>query len=351
MERKKYDVLIVGQGVAGTCIAYQFLKGGNKVLIIDPEKMSSASLVASGIINPITGRHFVKTWKFDTLWSYLLQFYPEMEAFLGLDLFEQVKVFRSLPSAKEFNDWIIRTKDPDIHPLLSDENSIDSFTSFVKLPEYSTAISGGRVNTTNMIYGFRKLMKDCGNFLSDEFDFSQLEISPNGYSYKGIIAEKIIFCEGYKAIHNPYFSYLPFHPYKGEILMYSSEEKLPGDILKNDLFFVPVSARRMWVGTKNTHVIASEAVDEKVISALKLKAEKYLESGFTFIEAKAGIRPSVKDRRPLIGSSRDFPGMFIFNGLGSKGTSLAPYFSAHLYNHITENTPLSDEVNIVRYHF
>lgn len=349
MVEKNYGTIVVGQGIAGTCVAYQFLKAGEKVVVIDPEKENSASLVASGIINPITGRYFVKAWEFDMLWNYLLGFYREMEADLGLTIFERIKVFRALPSVKEFNDWMIRTGDPSIRSFLSEENDIKAFQSIVKLPEYSTAISGGRVNTANMIYGFRKLLKDAGVFLSEEFDFDQFRITEDKCKYKGITADRIVFCEGYKAANNPYFSDLPFRPYKGEVLLFFSTEKLPKNILKNDLFFVPLSEHMIWVGTKDSHSILSEEPEEKAVSELMMRAEKYLGKGFTFFEARAGVRPSVKDRRPLIGAHKDFRNMFIFNGLGSKGASLAPYFSGHLYNHITGNIPLRKDVNITRF--
>nr|MBX2815191.1 FAD-dependent oxidoreductase [Saprospiraceae bacterium] len=40
-----------------------------------------------------------------------------------------------------------------------------------------------------------------------------------------------------------------------------------------------------------------------------------------------GVRPTTPDRRPFLGQSSDQPGLFILNGLGTKGLSLAPYLS------------------------
>jgi glycine/D-amino acid oxidase-like deaminating enzyme len=43
-----------------------------------------------------------------------------------------------------------------------------------------------------------------------------------------------------------------------------------------------------------------------------------------------GFRPTTPDRRPILGSMPDSENVVIFNGLGTKGVSLAPYFSAQL---------------------
>lgn len=47
---------------------------------------------------------------------------------------------------------------------------------------------------------------------------------------------------------------------------------------------------------------------------------------YNVVEHKAGVRPSVSDRRPVLGPCKDYEQLVVFNGLGTKGVSLAPFF-------------------------
>lgn len=70
--------LIVGQGIAGSVLAWTLLQRGAKVQLADPKLRSSSSRVAAGIINPVTGKRFVKSWNFDL-------FYPRSPGYLPGD--------------------------------------------------------------------------------------------------------------------------------------------------------------------------------------------------------------------------------------------------------------------------
>ncbi len=349
MMNKKFDILVVGQGVAGTCIAFQFLNAGKSVLVIDPDKNSSASLVASGIINPVTGRHFVKSWNFDILWDYLLSFYPKIENLIGLRIFEKLTVFRALATVKDYNDWMMREEDPELVNLIDNSNSLDQFSDYYTSPNYFTSFKGGRVDTESLVKGFRNYLCSIDCLLKEEFIYDDLIIEVNYIKYRDIVADKIVFCEGYKASTNPYFDKLYLNPFKGNVLIFDSDRKLPNDILKNELFFVPITNNKLWVGTKNSYKLDSEDPDFEYLDELQSKAQHLLKKGFTFDKYLAGIRPSVKDRRPLLGVHPQYLNMFIFNGLGSKGTSLAPYYSQSLYDFIEKGETLPSEVNISRF--
>ena len=80
----KVDYLIVGQGLAGTTLAFHLLKSNKKIFILDDCDSTSSSRVAAGLFNPITGKRNVKTWKADILFPYMKNFYRELEDFLGI---------------------------------------------------------------------------------------------------------------------------------------------------------------------------------------------------------------------------------------------------------------------------
>ena len=90
----------------------------------------------------------------------------------------------------------------------------------------------------------------------------------------------------------------------------------------------------------------SKATDE-----IKSKLEKILKYPYEIIGQKAGIRPTTQDRRPLIGKHPEIGNAYIFNGLGTKGVSIAPYFSVMFTNWLLGEGTLSSEVDIKRFSF
>ena len=86
---RKVDYLIIGQGIAGTMIAFFAKKAGKKILVIDQSRPHSSSKIAAGLMNPITGRKFVKSWKIDDLLPFAIQTYQEFTELLGEPFFEQ----------------------------------------------------------------------------------------------------------------------------------------------------------------------------------------------------------------------------------------------------------------------
>jgi glycine oxidase len=345
------EVLIVGQGIAGTLMAHQFLKRGVKAMVVDEQAASSSSLVAAGIINPITGRNFNKTWEFGRLWNYLVPFYQELEKLLETKLFHSCSIHRALPNAKEFNDWSMRSQDPDIHYLVNNAPNLDQFKHKIKLPEFCSAFPGARVDTAKMVTLYREYLKRHGLFLDQCFQYSDLSIEKDCLVYQGIQFKFIVFAEGHKASLNPYFKALPFRPFKGQILELTMFSHGFTDILKNQLFFVPLNEDKVWVGTENTHHPINDNVEDSITQKLMDQCAHLLETqDWEPKESRAAIRPAISDRRPILGAHPLWKNIFIFNGLGSKGTSLGPYFSEVLYQHMLIGAPLPAEVDIQRFY-
>ena len=99
------DFIIVGQGLAGTVLAYSLLKYSAKILIIDRGLDKGASKSAAGIFNPITGRQMRKTWKAEELFQSIPSFYGEIEEKLNQKLLYPMPVLRMFDSQKQINDW------------------------------------------------------------------------------------------------------------------------------------------------------------------------------------------------------------------------------------------------------
>ena len=79
-------------------------------------------------------------------------------------------------------------------------------------------------------------------------------------------------------------------------------------------------------------------------SALK----EVISCDFEVIDHLAGVRPTVKDRRPLLGKHNLHNHLYILNGLGTRGVLFAPYLSDKLYQYIENGIPLDNEISIER---
>ena len=67
MINRESHVLIVGQGIAGTVLSYKLSQRNISHKVLDNNHQSAATHAAAGLINPITGRNYVKSWMIDDL--------------------------------------------------------------------------------------------------------------------------------------------------------------------------------------------------------------------------------------------------------------------------------------------
>jgi len=63
----------------------------------------------------------------------------------------------------------------------------------------------------------------------------------------------------------------------------------------------------------------------------------------------AGIRPTVTDRRPLVGQHPKYKNLYVLNGFGSRGVLIAPFASLQLLNSIETGSTIHSEMDISRF--
>src|ERR1700728_2720357 len=102
------DYIVVGQGIAGSMLSWFLLQHGASVKVIDAYNPSSASNIASGITNPVTGRRFVKTWLADEIIPFAAGAYQNFEKLFGSPFYYPMPIIRLFDSVKAQNDWSTR---------------------------------------------------------------------------------------------------------------------------------------------------------------------------------------------------------------------------------------------------
>lgn len=342
------DYLIIGQGIAGTVLSYQLLKAKKKVLVLNNTNPHASSNVAAGLYNPITGRRMVKTWQADVLFPYLVPFYQEMGTVLESQILYPKNVYRPFFSVAEQNDWMAKGEDPAFKNYVA---GIFPHTKHkgVKDPFGGLELKyGGHLEVASMLEKYRQYLLSKNAYIEEIFAERLLQIQNSGVIYKGIRAKKIIFCTGAESSHGMFFDWLPFKLVKGDII--SIKPSIFFDkIINRGVYVLPLTKGICKVGSTYNWDDLSHIPTEQGKAELVRKVEELLDIPYDIIEHKAGVRPATDDRRPLIGQHPEFKPLYIFNGLGTKGVSIAPYFSEQFLQFLEGKKELDDEVNINRY--
>lgn len=342
---KKIDYIIVGQGLAGSCVALQLLQRGKSILVVDRIRENSATQVAAGLFNPITGQNLVKTWLANELFYYLHSFYPEAEKLTKENFFYSMPLFRPFASIEEQNSWMGKSADDS---FISCVNKI--YTAPYQPHLVRNEIGGlllnqcGYLNTTVFCSAVRNLISQQGILLDEDFSDDALQIESDFITYKEFKAEKIIFCQGEQS-NNKLFSWLPIRPLKGEVFTIKTSEDIKV-IFNRGVYLVP----GIWkVGATYDFHDQSRTITQKGFNELKNKLDELVNFPYDITSHTWGMRPTTHDRRPILGAHPKHQSVIIFNGLGTKGVSLAPYFSKVLTELLENNKPINKEVDIQRY--
>jgi len=351
--KQTYNYIIVGQGIAGTVLAAMLLKQGKTVLVIDVQTLSQSSRIAAGLYNPVVFKRLVRSWMADDLIPVMDIFYADSEELLNTKFYFKKKIVKLFAEENEKTFWIKKTNE-EVGKYLS-KNIQENYLSELVYSPYGAAevIDAGNLNTLLFLSSFRNYFKKNNGLLEEEFNFNQLVISDNSISYKDINAEKIIFCEGYKCTSNPYFNWLPFKLTKGEVLTikipeHYAEQIIEEQVINKGVFILPLGNRLFKVGATYEWADLTEVPTEKGKADLINKLNKVFKFPFEIVNHEAGIRPTVNNRRPLIGLHPNHSSLGVFNGMGTKGVMLAPYFAKQFIDYLEGKGELNKEVDVAR---
>lgn len=339
--------LIVGQGLAGSLLGYELIRRGHSIAILDEGIEDTSSNKAAGLYNPITGRNLVKTWLADELFIGLDSHYCQLEKVLCTSFYESLPIYRPFHTAEELNDWM--GKDGEA-PYQSYVNGVKS--SSIELSGLQDPFGGlliknsGSVNVAKMVKAFRKFFITKNLFHQDIVSSREM-VFGDGIRYKNFKAKKIIFCEGPKAMENLWWSWLPFNLTRGEVL--DIRCALPQDRIYNRGLFILPRDGGFRVGSTYDHKNLTYKPQQKGIKELTQKLKKLYTGAYEIVSVSAGIRPTTNDRRPYIGWHPENKAMGIFNGFGTKGVSLVPYFAKLFVDSIEGRSKVHAEADVSRF--
>ena len=344
----KYDYIIVGSGLASIMFAEQ-LCTHQKSFVVISDRSQQASVVASGLYNPVVLKRFTAAWNAASHLETAIPKYASLEQLLGVKLDYVVPIHRVFNSVQEQNNWFLACDKPLLTPFLNPK-LIDNKNTSVKAPfGFGEVYSTGRIDTQKLIESYRTFLSQTNQYISETFDYNSLIKTPEGLSYKSIQAKHIVFTEGFGIHKNPYFKKLPLEGTKGELITIHAPQLQLTTILKSSIFVIPMGGDYYLVGSTYEWTDKTNTPTEGAKSQLLEKLERLVTCNFEVVDQRAGIRPTVSDRRPLVGRHPNHSSMYVLNGLGTRGVLIAPAMAEALYAFIETDTPLAEEIDINRF--
>jgi glycine/D-amino acid oxidase-like deaminating enzyme len=335
-----FDYVIVGQGICGTLLSYFLKLEEKKVLVIDEPKPYTASKVASGVINPITGRRLVRTWMIEEIMPFSVDVYKQIEIELQSEFITQNNILDFHPTEQMQVAFDERLQQESAY--LKQVNDRIQWQQYFNFPFGIGEINPSwLININQLLEKWRSLLQQENVLLENKVDVNQLiELYPNS---------TIIFCDGTKGFDNPYFNKLPYAKNKGEALIVSIPGLPRNNIYKSGISLVPWKDDLWWVGSSYEWNFDDELPTENFRIKMEAQLKHFLKIPFQIIDHIASVRPANIERRPFVGLHPLHSNIGILNGMGTKGCSLAPYFANQLAQYLVHQSPIDPLADVIRF--
>lgn len=344
---KQVDYIIVGNGLAGIAFCEQ-LRAANKDFVVFDNNSQQSSSVAAGLYNPVILKRFTKVWNAKEQLALALPKYKVLEQLLDVKLDYQLPVYRRFISVEEQNDWFSASDKPVLEDFLS-TNLVKNTNDMISADfGFGEVLHSGRIDTFQLVKSYRNYLNEKDQLEVEEFQYELLKVESEYIQYKNIKANHIVFAEGFGVSKNPFFSHIPLNGTKGEMLTIDAPDLKMEFIMKSSVFIVPLGNHLFWIGATYERLDKTHSITEDAKEQLLDKLKKIITCDFKIVKQVAGIRPTTKDRRPLVGTHQDYKNVHVLNGLGTRGVMISPFVAEQLFNHIEHGVVLDTEIDIKR---
>jgi len=345
------EFLVVGRGLAASVLMHAFYQHRISFKTIGNPELSSCSAVAAGIWNPVVFKRLTKSWLADDLVPHLNQFYSDCENLLNKKLLTQRPIIKPFTEDQEKKLWLKKAGgelNGFLDPVLQ-EQIPETLQNLNIHNGFGTVNHCGNLDVREFLNATAQAFSE--HVIHDTFDHQALQVFPDKVVYRHVEARCIIFCEGHLVSNNPFFSWIPLKPAKGEVLTIQSDElHLHQQIFNRNGFLMDVQPGTYRVGATYEWNDLTEQPTAAGLQELSGKLRDMSPCSYSILRHEAGIRPSSIDRRPIIGRHPVHSNLFVFNGLGTKGVMLAPFFAKKVVHFYVQNQSLHDDVNVSRFY-
>jgi len=344
----KVDYIIVGLGLAGLVFVEKLIQAKKSFIVFEDDSQTS-SLVAGGVYNPVILKRFSPVWNAKEQLSVALPFYDKLEKKFAQKFDQKFCIKKAFKSIEDQNNWFSAFDKPTVAPFLDAKLDKKTYNGVIGEYYFGNVKEGGRIDTLKLVEVYRQYLKNNHWIRFEKFYHHDILFDGNLAIYNNLLASKIVFCEGFGIKQNPYFNHLPLEEVKGEIITIYAPNLNIDFLLKSTLFVLPLGNNHYKVGATFNHKDKTSKPSVEGKEELIEKLKKVISVPYTIKEQSAGIRPTVKDRRPMVGVHHKYKQLSVLNGLGTRGVMIAPTVAENLFNHLEFGKKLDQDINIKRF--
>jgi len=344
----KIDYIIVGLGLAGLAFCEELI-AANKSFVVFEDDSQTSSLVAGGVYNPVILKRFTPVWNAEAQLEIALPFYEGLEKKLNVKIDEKFITKKAFKSIEDQNNWFTALDKPKLKKYLDAKLDTKNYSGVLADYNFGNVNETGRIDTLKLVQAYRNYLKENNRIKFEKFQYNTLEILNESVVYQDLKSDRIVFAEGFGIKENPFFKHLPLNEAKGELITIHAPDLDIDFLLKSTLFVLPLGNHHYKIGAtfnwKDKTSFPSEEGKQELVTKLK----KVINVPYTIINQTAGVRPTVKDRRPLVGIHQNHSQLCVLNGLGTRGVMIAPTVAKNLFNHLEYKEQLDEEIDINRF--
>lgn len=343
------DYIIVGSGLAGIAFAETILQKGKTCIVFD-NKSQNSSTIAGGLYNPVILKRFSEVWQAQEQLVVLDRFYAVIEKKLGVQVDFKRPILRKFFSVEEQNNWFAASDKVNLAPFLSLDLVSKKYSGIESPFGYGQVLHTGYVDTAVLLEHYQAYLSKNQWLLVETFDYNQVVVTSDCIQYGTHRAKHIVFAEGFGIHSNPFFTDLPLDGTKGELFIIKAPALNLDVIVNTSVFILPLGNDLFKVGaTYNWKDKTADTTPEGRAELIE-RISEILNCEFEIVHHFAGVRPTVKDRRPLLGTHFLHNNMHLLNGMGTRGVMLAPAMAEILFDAIENEIPLPAEIDIQRFY-
>lgn len=320
-----FDNIVLGQGLAGSALAWKLWRLGETTLIIDPSRDSTASKIAAGLVMPISGRRLAEMPDYQSLMVLAESHYGDVEAVTGQSLFSRQPIERRFVSVSERDEF---------------QQRVETYqTNLEQLADGSGMLMpGARLNVPRYLELTRQHFQNQQSYIQHQLNLAaELDVTHDGVAIPAlnVRSRRIYFSQGFEGASNPWFPTVPDRPVRGEILKVKLERPL-SRVLCTEHWLAPAFCRSRETLQESGHDnewLAGATYDRQHLSLGPTEEARTVLLQFvrditgqtaTVLDHYSGVRASTANRQLVVRQHPEYSHLMVVNGLGSRGTLLAP---------------------------
>ncbi|GEP41432.1 NAD(P)/FAD-dependent oxidoreductase [Brevifollis gellanilyticus] len=333
-------ILIIGGGLAGTCLAWRLHERGVPFMIVDRDEPGTSSKIAAGLVTPITGMRMNLSWRYDTLHPEAVVFYRHLESVLGSSFYHDLPIVKLLRDQWSADRWQKRREQPDFKPYFKDTQNplVDENIFSAPFGGFEMQHSGW-LDSATFLAASRAYFIERGCWQTGESDGSLV--------WRGETFTHAVFCIGWEAARHAWFDWVPFGSARGTVLQVKADTGGETRIINRGCWLLPRADGTLRAGpTYELSFDDASTPSPAAIEDLETKLQSLLKQPYEILDSQTAVRPIIPRKHALIGFHPGKPNIGFINGLGSKGVLRAPWVGRQFVEHLLDAKPIEPDMDL-----